>query len=85
MNHLSWHLFSYIFVLEILLFKSCQAPGPLLCPGQGPGQGPGQDPGQGPGQGPGPGQVQVNVHKQVKLNIQHSMSKTQKEGPGETL
>ena len=29
--------------------------------------------------------VLVMVHKQVKLNIQHSMSETQKEGPGETL
>ena len=29
--------------------------------------------------------VLVNVHKQIKLNIQHSMSKTQREGPGETL
>ena len=29
--------------------------------------------------------VQVNVHKQVTLNIQDSMSETQKEGPGETL
>ena len=29
--------------------------------------------------------VMVKVHKQVKLNIQHSMSETQKEGPGDII
>ena len=49
----------------------CQAPGPLLGPGQGLVK--------------VLVKVMVKVHKLVMLNIQHSMSKTQKEGPGETL
>ena len=48
MDSFLWCLWCFLRLAE-----NCQAPGPLLGPGQGPAQGLDQGPCQGPGQGPG--------------------------------